>query len=246
MKQNQMKIKQPRVVMVETSHPGNIGAAARAMKTMCLYDLALVQPKEFPNPVAFARASGAADILENAQQFETLTAALVDCQNVVGITARNRKLSAPVVTPKELMQQMISDSEQTQVAWVFGRERNGLSNEEIDLCSTVCTIPSNSEYGSLNIAAAIQIMCYEWHVAQLDRQHGASKANSPPLKSLAPVGEREGFYEHLWQALDKIEFLDKDNPTPLMRKIRRLFDRSQMSSAEINILRGILKNVLKQ
>ena len=246
MKQNQSKLKQPRVVMVETSHPGNIGAAARAMKTMCLYDLGLVQPKEFPDPVAFARASGAADILENAHQFGTLTEAIADCQNVVGITARNRKLSAPVVTPKQLMQQMLNDSEHHQAAWVFGRERNGLSNEEIDLCTTVCTIPSNSEYGSLNIAAAVQILCYEWHVAQLETQYEAFKDSPPPLKSLAPVGEKEGFYEHLWQALDKIEFLDKDNPTPLMRKMRRLFDRSQMSSAEINILRGILKNVLKQ
>lgn len=242
----QTKIKQPRVVMVETSHPGNIGAAARAMKTMCLYDLGLVIPKKFPDPAAFARASGAADILENAQQFNTLTDAVADCQNVVGITARNRKLSAPVVTPKELMQQMLNDSQQTQVAWVFGRERNGLSNEEIDLCSTVCTIPSNSDYGSLNIAAAIQILCYEWHVAQLDVQHGVSRSEPAQGKALAPVAEREGFYEHLWQALDKIEFLDKDNPTPLMRKMRRLFDRTQMSSAEINILRGILKSILKQ
>lgn len=246
MKQMQTKIKQPRVVMVETSHPGNVGAAARAMKTMCLYDLGLVLPKQFPDPVAFARASGAADILENAQQFNTLAGAVADCQNVVGITARNRKLSAPVVTPKELMQQMLYGSPQTQVAWVFGRERNGLSNEEIDLCSTVCTIPSNSDYGSLNIAAAVQILCYEWHVAQLDMQHEASRESVSQGKAIAPVAEREGFYEHLWQALDKIEFLDKDNPTPLMRKMRRLFDRSQMSSADINILRGILKNVLKQ
>ncbi len=246
MKDNQVKIKQPRIIMLETSHPGNIGAAARAMKTMCLYDLGLVQPKEFPHPVAFARASGAADILENAMQFETLTAAIADCQIVVGITARNRKLSAPVVTPKELMQQMLNDSEQTQVAWVFGRERNGLSNEEIDLCSTVCTIPSNTEYGSLNIAAAVQILCYEWHVAQLSSQHEMSNVTAPLTKVLAPVGEREGFYEHLWEVLDKIEFLDKHNPIPLMRKVRRLFDRSQMSSAEINILRGILKSILKQ
>ena len=232
--------------MVETSHPGNIGAAARAMKTMCLYDLGLVQPKEFPDPVAFARASGAADILENAQQFATLTDAIADCQNVVGITARTRKLSAPVVTPRQLMQQMLADAEQHQVAWVFGRERNGLSNEEIDLCTTVCTIPSNSDYGSLNIAAAVQILCYEWRVAQLEMHNEAFEVSSPLPKELAPVGEREGFYEHLWQALDKIEFLDKENPTPLMRKMRRLFDRAQMSSADINILRGVLKNVLKQ
>ena len=232
--------------MVETSHPGNIGAAARAMKTMCLYDLGLVQPKEFPSPVAFARASGAADILENAQQFNSLTDAIADCQKVVGITARNRKLSAPVVTPKQLIQQMLNDSDQTQVAWIFGRERNGLSNDEIDLCTSVCTIPSNSEYGSLNIAAAIQILCYEWHATQFAAQHDDANINAPQAKKIAPVGEREGFYEHLWETLEKIEFLDRDNPTPLMRKLRRLFDRSQLTSADINILRGILKNILKQ
>jgi tRNA (cytidine32/uridine32-2'-O)-methyltransferase len=246
MKQNQSKLKQPRVVMVETSHPGNIGAAARAMKTMCLYELGLVAPKEFPSPVAFARAAGAAEILEKAQKFDTLTAAIADCKMVVGITARPRKLSAPVVTPRQLMQQMLNHSDQTQVAWVFGRERNGLSNEEIDLCTVVCTIPSNSEYGSLNIAAAVQILCYEWYVAQLDGRHEVSSASPPLPTALAPVGEREGFYEHLWQALEKIEFLPKGNPTPVMRKMRRLFDRAQMSGAEINMLRGILKNILKQ
>lgn len=232
--------------MVETSHPGNIGAAARAMKTMCLHDLGLVLPKEFPSPVAFARASGAADVLENAQQFDSLTNAIADCQEVVGITARNRKISAPVVTPKQLIQQMLNDSEKSQVAWVFGRERNGLSNDEIDLCTSVCTIPSNDEYGSLNIAAAIQILCYEWFSTQSVSHQKDSSGQAPLPGKVAPVGEREGFYEHLWQTLEKIEFLDTSNPTPLMRKIRRLFDRTQLTSAEINILRGILKSVLKQ
>ncbi|MDW3096392.1 MAG: RNA methyltransferase [Gammaproteobacteria bacterium] len=246
MKQNQTKIKPPRVVMVETSHPGNIGAAARAMKTMCVYDLGLVHPKEFPSPVAFARASGAADILENAQQYDSLTAAIADCQKVVGITARNRKISAPVVTPKQLIQEMSNDLEQTDVAWVFGRERNGLNNDEIDLCTCICTIPSNSEYGSLNIAAAIQILCYEWHATESTALQKDTNSDALSAKKIAPVGEREGFYEHLWQTLEKIEFLDKDNPTPLMRKMRRLFDRSQLTSAEINILRGVFKNIIKQ
>ena len=244
---NQPATNQPRVIMVETSHPGNIGAAARAMKTMCLDQLALVEPKIFPDPVAFARASGAAELLEAANTYETLQSAISDCQKVVGITARNRKLSAPVVTPKELMQQMLCEAQDTQFAWVFGRERNGLTNEEIDLCTTVCTIPSNSEYGSLNIAAAVQVLCYEWHVAQLDAQRENAQLNHPALQqAAAPVGEREGFYEHLWQTLDKIDFLDKSNPTPLMRKLRRLFDRTQLTHAEINILRGILKSILKQ
>lgn len=231
--------------MVETSHPGNIGAAARAMKTMCLHQLALVEPKSYPDPVAFARSSGAADVLEHAQVYSSLTQAISDCQVVVGITARSRRLSAPVMTPKQLVHYMSTECRTSQVGWVFGRERNGLSNEEIDLCNVVCTIPSNPEYGSLNIAAAIQILCYEWYVSQ--NQIDCVSAEEPTgINSLAPAAEREGFYQHLWQALLKIEFLDEQNPLPLQRKVRRLFDRAQLSSAEVNILRGILKNILKQ
>lgn len=231
--------------MVETSHPGNIGAAARAMKTMNIDQLALVQPKSFPDPVAFARSSGAASLLDKAQVYSSLSEAIKDCQIVVGVTARSRKLSAPVVTPKQLMSLMTNDYKSMQVGWVFGRERNGLSNEEIDLCNIVCTIPSNPEYGSLNIAAAIQVFCYEWYASQTE-PNLASTDTVSNSDLLAPVAEREGFYQHLWQTLDKIEFLDKDNPVPVQRKLRRLFDRAQLSSPEINILRGILKNVLKQ
>lgn len=237
---------QPKVVLVETSHPGNIGATARAMKTMCLQELALVKPQVFPDPVAFARASGAADILEHASQFSDLPSAIADCQKIVGITARNRKISAPVVTPKELMHQTFADKTVKKVAWVFGRERNGLTNDEIDLCDTVCTIPSNEEYGSLNLAAAVQILSYEWFVAQLADDVQKVEINEQQAPEPAPAAEKEGFYEHLWEALEKIEFLDKGNPTPLMRKLRRLYDRANLTSAEINILRGILKNVIKQ
>ncbi len=237
---------QPKVILVETSHPGNIGATARAMKTMCLQELALVNPKIFPDPIAFARASGAADILDQASQHSDLQSAVANCQIIVGITARNRKISSPVVTPRQLMHHMLIDNDNQKVAWVFGRERNGLTNDEIDLCDTVCTIPSNEDYGSLNLAAAVQILSYEWHVAQLKSQFNKPVVNLQQSSDAAPVGEKEGFYSHLWEMLDKIEFLDKDNPIPLMRKLRRLFDRAELSSAEINILRGILKNVLKQ
>ena len=236
---------QPKIVLIETSHPGNIGAVARAMKTMCLNDLALVQPKSFPDPVAFARASGAAELLEEAQQCDSINEAIADCQRVIGVTARNRKLSAPVLTPKEIMQELLSEYNETQAAFVFGRERNGLTNEEIDLCHTVCTIPSNNEYGSLNLAAAVQILCYEWHVANLGHEHPQSETQSKKSPAIAPAGEIEGFYEHLWQTLEKIDFLDEQNPIPLMRKVRRLFDRTELTSSEINILRGILKSINK-
>ncbi|MEM8844690.1 MAG: RNA methyltransferase [Pseudomonadota bacterium] len=236
---------QPKIVLVETSHPGNIGAVARAMKTMCLKDLTLVQPKSFPDPVAFARASGAAELLEEAERCDSLAEAIADCQRVVGVTARNRKLSAPVLTPKALMSELLAEYRDTQVVFVFGRERNGLTNEEIDLCHTVCTIPSNEEYGSLNLAAAVQILTYEWHVAQLEQSYPDSNLSTNKSVALAPAAEMEGFYDHLWETLKNIEFLDEDNPVPLIRKIRRLFDRTDLSSAEINILRGILKSINK-
>ena len=231
--------------MVETSHPGNIGAAARAMKTMGISELILVEPKSFPDPVAFARSSGAADVLDKAQVCPSLAEAIADCQIVVGITARSRKLSAPVVSPRGLVQKMSCEFSTSQVGWVFGRERNGLSNEEIDLCNVVCTIPANPQYGSLNIAAAIQILCYEWYAARSEDSY-SNRFVANDAESLALQNEKEGFYEHLWQVLSKIDFLDNKNPLPLQRKIRRMFDRAQLSSADINILRGILKNVLKQ
>lgn len=235
----------PKVIMVETSHPGNIGAAARAMKTMCLHELILVTPKLYPDPVAFARSSGAADVLEQAQVYDSLASAIPECQIVVGITARSRRMSAPVVTPKQLIEKMLDEYRGLQVAWVFGRERNGLSNEEIDLCNVVCSIPSNSEYGSLNIAAAIQVLCYEWYSANISSK-SLENDHADLVHELAPLAEIEGFYEHLWQALDKIDFIDASNPLPLQRKLRRLFDRAQLGREDINILRGILKHIIKQ
>ena len=235
--------------MVETSHPGNIGAAARAMKTMCLHELSLVQPKIFPDAGAFARASGAADILEKAQRFDDLSSAIADCQKVIAISARPRKVSTPVLTPRQLMRAMLNDMRQLKVAWLFGRERNGLNNQEIDLCDAICTIPANRDYGSLNIAAAVQVLSYEWHAAQLEDGfcvHNHSAPAPAPAPALAAVKEREGFYQHLWQTLDKIGFLDRQNPLPLQRKLRRLFTRTRLTQADINILRGILKSILKQ
>lgn len=232
---------QPKIVLVETSHPGNIGASARALKTMGLSTLALVRPQSFPDPVAFARASGAAEVLENAQRCDDLAQAVADCQRVVGVTARDRRLSAPVLSPKQLMQELNAHYAGVQTAFVFGRERNGLTNEEIDKCHSVCTIPANPDYASLNLAAAVQIICYEWYLAQLPFA-GASEQKSP---AIAPAGEIEGFYQQLWQVLEAIDFLDSANPIPLMRKVRRLYDRTELTSAEINILRGILTSVTK-
>ncbi len=236
---------QPKVVLIETSHPGNIGAVARAMKTMALRELILVRPKHFPHADATARASRADNILKNAQIFETLSQAIVKCHWVVGITARARKISSPVFSPKQLMPKMATEYQGLQVAWVFGREQHGLSNEEIDLCHEVCTIPTSSEYSSLNVAAAVQIICYEWLSTSQQFERQKIQDNSRQVASIAPADELAGLYEHIWSTLAATGFLDSTNPKPLMRKIRRIFDRTQLTHAEINILRGILKSYTK-
>ena len=236
---------QPKVVLVEPSHPGNIGAVARAMKTMSISNLALVCPKQFPHPDAIARASRAADILENADIHQTLQQAIGDCHWVVGVTARPRKISTTVYSPKQLVEKMTADYGGLRVAWVFGREQHGLSNDEIDLCHAICTIPANSEYSSLNLAAAVQIVCYEWVSGGVDLTIN-SESGVNGHESTAPAEDLEGLYEHLWATLVHTGFMEGDNPKPLMRKIRKIFDRTQLTRAEINILRGILKSFNKQ
>ena len=236
---------QPRIVLVEPSHPGNIGAVARAMKTMSLSDLTLVRPKKFPHPDAIARASRATDVLDNAHVYATLKDAIGDSHWVVGVTARPRKISAPVFSPKQLMQKIFTDYAELQVAWVFGREQHGLSNDEIDLCHAICTIPANVEYSSLNLAAAVQIISYEWVSSRHDLMATQNMDKTAPVAT-ASVDELEGLYEHFGVTLTQAGFMDTQNPKPLMRKIRKIFDRTRLSSAEINILRGILKSIKKQ
>ena len=237
---------QPKVILVEPSHPGNIGAVARAMKTMSLSELILVQPKAFPHPDAIARASRANDILDAARVCDSLQEAVTDCHWVVGVTARTRKISAETYCPSRMMEKIASDYSNLQVAWVFGREQHGLTNEEIDLCQNICTIPANSEYSSLNLAAAVQIICYEWMCRREHAIYPKSEGGARSGSTMAPANELEGLYEHIWSTLRTTGFLDEDNPKPLMRKIRRIFDRVQLTRDEINILRGILKSINKQ
>ena len=236
---------QPKVILVETSHPGNIGAAARAMKTMSLSQLVLVNPKQFPHDDAVARASRADDILDHARICTSLADAVEGCHWVVGITARTRKISAQVYAPRELIEKMRAEFGRLQVAWVFGRERSGLSNEELDLCHAICTIPADAEYSSLNLAAAVQIIGYEWLSSA---QRGPVPPATPDRTAVAVASadEVEGFYQHLWATLSASEFMDPVNPQPLKRKVRRIFDRTRLTRAEVNILRGILKSIEKQ
>ena len=236
---------QPKVILVEPSHPGNIGAAARAMKTMSLSQLVLVTPKQFPHQDAIARASRAEDILDSAQIVESLAQAVEGCHWVIGITARSRKISSQIYAPRELMAKMIEQFSGLQVAWVFGRERSGLTNEELDLCHAICTIPADAEYSSLNLAAAVQIICYEWFYS-IHYMPTARTTDGEVDHTMAATEEVEGFYQHLWDSLAASDFIDPVNPKPLMRKIRRIFDRTRLTRAEVNILRGILKSFNKQ
>jgi TrmH family RNA methyltransferase len=224
-----------RVVLSHTSHPGNIGATARAMKTMGLDRLYLVSPKLFPHADATARASGADDVLAAATVCADIDTALQGCRLVVGASARSRSIPCPLIRPAECARKAAAESEQGEVALLFGCEQSGLSNAEIDRCQYLVQIPTNPEYGSLNLAAAVQILCYEIRVA-----HEATNAGQ--LTEHVPVSadEMERFYEHLEQTLVELEFLDPKNPRQLMRRLRRLYNRARPDENEVNILRGIL------
>ncbi len=226
-----------KIVLVETSHPGNIGAVARAMKNMCISELVLVAPKTFPNADATSRASGADDILASAVLCNTLQEAIADCQIVIGASARSRTISVPEESPRTCAERLASVAQDNKVAILFGRENSGLKNHELDLCQTLLTIPSNAEYSSLNIAAAVQVVCYELLLA--------SKIDTPKIKELAvPLAnsaQMESFYQHLYQALNEIGFINLDKSTSIMRRLRRIYHRAKLDTKELDILRGILK-----
>jgi len=225
-----------RVVLSSTSHPGNIGAAARAMKTMGLTRLHLVTPKVFPAAEATARASGADDVLASAAVCSGIDEALSGCHLVIGASARSRSIPCPIINPAESARKVYAESEQGEVAMLFGCERSGLSNAEIDRCQYLVQIPTNPDYGSLNLAAAVQIICYEMLVA-----HRLPGQVDDALDYLpARTDEMERFYQHLEQALIELDFLDPGNPRQLMRRLRRLYNRARPDENEVNILRGML------
>lgn len=228
-----------RIVLVETQHPGNIGAAARAMKTMGLADLRLVQPQRFPDVEADARASGAVDILEAAQVHGSLAAAVADCVQVIGTSARSRRLGWPQLNPRECGATLLESAADGPVALVFGRERTGLTNAELDLCTAAVTIPANPDYSSLNLAAAVQVLSYEVRASALAGaapERSAAPAEAPP----ATHDELERLYEHLQTVLAARDFLDRHNPEHLMRRLRRLYGRTGLDRNEVQILRGML------
>ncbi len=232
-----------RFVLVEPSHPGNIGAAARAMKTMGLSRLYLVSPENYPNAEATARASGADDVLAAAQVCSTLDEALAGCSMVLGTSARPRNLEWPTLEPRACAAQVAEEhAGGGEVALLFGRERSGLTNAELERCQFRVHIPSNPEYSSLNLAAAVQILAYEMALAGGVQERSDVGFEDDPAEQV----EVERFFEHLQRALVEIDFLDPDNPRQLMRRLRRLFGRTRLLTTEVNILRGILSAAQRQ
>lgn len=228
-----------RVVLSRPSHPGNIGAAARAMKTMGLSQLWLVSPASFPDPVADARASGAVDILQSARVVSTLEEALADTVIAAAVTARRRELSLPRMTARAAASELVPWAERGNLALVFGNETSGLSNEEVGLCSLPVTIPTNPDFSSLNLGAAVQLVCYEMRMAALEP---AAIYAGDPQPTAATHAEVEGFLAHLEQAVTESGFHEPHNPRRLMPRLRRLFARVRLEKEEVGILRGMLSS----
>lgn len=231
-----------RIVLSHTSHAGNIGGTARAMKTMGLSALYLVNPKSFPDNEADVRASNARDILEQARVVTSLEEALHESVLAVAMTARTRDLSHQTLDARQAARELLAHAAQSPVALVFGRESSGLTTTEISKCQLTVHIPANPAYSSLNLAAAVQIMAYELRMAFTETTPLPSRQSA---YQLASFDEIELFYQHLEQAMIASEFLDPNQPKRLMQRIRRMFARTQLEKEEVNILRGILSALQK-
>ncbi len=229
-----------RIVLVSPSHPGNIGAAARAMKNMALSELVLVNPRQFPHPEASARASGAEDLLPTARVVPSLRDALEGCGYVAATTARDRDQYFRVVDVREAAARLAAESARAPAAVVFGAERSGLTNDELEMAHALIRIPANPQYASLNLAMAVQLVAYE-----LYRARGAAAPVPVPLTApLASTQDMERLYAHFEEVLDEIDFRDRtQSGTHLMARIRRLLQRAEPDQNEVNILRGILTAV---
>lgn len=232
------------IILVNTSHPGNIGSVARAMKNMGLKHLRLVNPKMFPHPEATALASGASDVLIQAKLFSDLKEAIKDQQLIYAFSSRSRHLEWPPFTPRECVDHIAEEGTGAKIALVFGNERAGLTNEELSLCQFHVSIPTHSDYPSLNLAQAVQVIAYELWVKSLSESKPQLISNKLAKKRiLAPAEQIEGFFQHLEQTLVKIKVLHPHQNKKMILRLRRLFHRAQLDSDEINILRGILKAI---
>lgn len=226
-------------ILVEPSHPGNIGAAARAIGTMGFRNLTLINPEKHPHPESRARSSGALDILLNAKVFNTLDEAIADSSLVIGTTARQRRISVPIDSIHESAENIFKISLEKKVSIVFGAETSGLSNNDIDRCNQLVYIPTGEMYTSLNLSMAVQVIAYQINLACFTSEDSGS------IRDLAAGKEMDLFYEHLEDVLLETGFLNPRNPKQLMRRLRALFNRAQLDENEVNIMRGILTSYKK-
>jgi tRNA (cytidine32/uridine32-2'-O)-methyltransferase len=234
-----MKLDNIRIVLVETSHPGNIGSSARAMKNMGLKNLYLVSPQHFPDKHANELAAGADDVLEQAIICNTLAEAIQDCHLIYATSARPREIALPGFLPTECAKHIASHTDDTNIAIVFGREKSGLSNQELMQCNYHVNIPSNPEFSSLNLSQSVQIIAYELRMQIL-----APKAQVLTRQDqYAKAQDLELFYEHLYTVLVAIDFINPSHPKRLMQRLRRMFNRTNLETMEVNLLRGILTQI---
>ncbi|TXS95213.1 tRNA (cytosine(32)/uridine(32)-2'-O)-methyltransferase TrmJ [Parahaliea maris] len=239
-----MNLENIRIVLVNTSHPGNIGGVARAMKNMGLTRLYLVEPRQYPDERATWRATSATDVLDNAVITSTLEEAIGDCQFVVGTSARSRRIPWPLLDPRACAGRMAEVSDREQVAVLFGREDRGLTNDELKVCNLHLNIPTSEEYSSLNLAMAVQIVCYELRML-LDAEKLPATEDDQWDTPFATRENMERFYTHLEETLVDIGFLDPAAPRQLMARLRRLYSRVRLDEMELNILRGMLTETQK-
>ena len=231
-----------RIVLVETSHPGNIGAAARAMKNMGLTQLVLVNPKDFPDDKAFRRAASAVDVVSSARVVETLDEAIEGCQLVLGTSARDRRIPWPMLDPRACGEKVVAEQAAgANIAIIFGRESRGLKNEELQKCHYHVNIPTGEAYSSLNLAMAVQVLCYGVLQASLKIAPLVEKWDM----AYATTESVEHLFQHLEETLVQVEFHDPENPRQLLTRLRRLFNRVRLDEMEVNILRGFLTSVNK-
>ena len=225
-----------RIVLIDPSHPGNVGSVARAMKNMALADLVLVRPRSFPHAESTALAAGADDILANARVVENVEQAVADCAFIAGTTSRPRSYYWEFTTPRDVAGRIVALGPENRAALLFGSERYGLATEDLNLCNVLVRIPANPEYCSLNLAMSVQLAAYEIFMARERPQ-----SHTQLEMALAPSGDVEHFYAHLHEVLNEIDFEDRTGH--LMERLRRLFNRAQIDRNELNILRGILSAV---
>ena len=237
-----MSLENIRIVLVEPAHPGNIGAAARAMKTMGLGRLSLVNPARFPDPQAEWRAASAGDVIERCRVFDDLNSAIAECHWVAGTSARERRIPWPAADVREAAAEIARQAQTGMVAVLFGRETSGLTNEELQRCNRHLRIPASPDYPSLNLAMAVQVVAYEIY-----RQAGDA-SRTPPAWDRAPATAAavEALLAHLGEVLTATEFLDPDNPGQTLTRLRRLLARVQLDETEVGMLRGMLTHFGRQ